>query len=268
MQENYKEILAIVAKWEGGYSNHPDDPGGPTMHGVIQVEYDKWRTKWGKPKQSVKLITPDEEAIIWNDYWQGVKGPKLKSGVDLTCHDYGVNSGLGRNGQFVGRIIGGNTKSHVVTDAEVDSLNKLNSVDVIKKYNDMRLSFLQGLKTFKSFGKGWTARVADVRAKSLVMAAKGDSSVLRQDAKENEQKASEQVSKAVKTATGGITTSGSSVAVGSVSNYDWTPLLVLGGSLLVVTIAVAVIFAMKANQHTTVAEVVNTEADKMDTLNA
>ena len=43
--DNFERCLAITLKWEGGYSNHPDDPGGPTMRGIIQREYDAWRKK-------------------------------------------------------------------------------------------------------------------------------------------------------------------------------------------------------------------------------
>ena len=46
--DNFEHCLAITLKWEGGYSNHPDDPGGPTMRGIIQREYDAWRTRQGR----------------------------------------------------------------------------------------------------------------------------------------------------------------------------------------------------------------------------
>ena len=50
---NFERCLAVTLKWEGGYSNHPDDPGGPTMQGIIQREYDAWRRKQGKRPRPV-----------------------------------------------------------------------------------------------------------------------------------------------------------------------------------------------------------------------
>src|SRR6185503_4511843 len=73
----------------------------------------------------------------------------LPSGVDYTCFDYGVNSGLGRPRKALQRFKG------------------KTGVDLINAINDERMAFLRSLKTFPTFGKGWTARVARVRAHSL-----------------------------------------------------------------------------------------------------
>jgi lysozyme family protein len=40
---------------------------------------------------------------------------------------------------------------------------------LIELYCAKRLEFLQALKTFETFGKGWSRRVAEVKAKALVM---------------------------------------------------------------------------------------------------
>ena len=71
--DNFERCLAITLKWEGGYSNHPDDPGGPTMRGIIQREYDAWRKKLGKSRRSVRQIEESElQAIYRDEYWDAM----------------------------------------------------------------------------------------------------------------------------------------------------------------------------------------------------
>ena len=60
MKSNFERALAVVLRFEGGWSNHPRDPGGATMKGVTQKVYDRWRSKRGEPTQSVRTITEVE----------------------------------------------------------------------------------------------------------------------------------------------------------------------------------------------------------------
>ena len=70
---NFESCLAVTLKWEGNYSNHPDDPGGPTMKGVIQREYDAWRKKQGKGPRPVRQIEDGElNAIYRTQYWDAM----------------------------------------------------------------------------------------------------------------------------------------------------------------------------------------------------
>jgi lysozyme family protein len=81
---NFERCLAITLKWEGGYSNHPDDPGGPTMRGIIQREYDAWRKKHDMRLRPVRQIDEDEvQAIYRNEYWDAMGCDELPAGFDL-----------------------------------------------------------------------------------------------------------------------------------------------------------------------------------------
>ncbi len=60
---------------EGGYVNHPSDPGGPTNKGVTQRVYDSYRKGKGQRPRTVKSITMDEVYEIYDrQYWDAVKG--------------------------------------------------------------------------------------------------------------------------------------------------------------------------------------------------
>ena len=85
---SFERCLAITLKWEGGYSNHPDDPGGPTMRGIIQREYNTWRKKNGKRLRPVHQIDEDElQSIYRNDTgmrWAAKSRPQVSTSAFLT----------------------------------------------------------------------------------------------------------------------------------------------------------------------------------------
>ena len=92
MKENYAQALKQVLKYEGGYVDHPKDPGGPTNKGVTQAVYDSWRKSQNFSTQSVRAIADSEVAAIYkNLYWDRVSGDNLPDGVDFAVFDYAVN---------------------------------------------------------------------------------------------------------------------------------------------------------------------------------
>ena len=170
MKENYKSALAAVLKFEGGYSNHPSDPGGPTMRGVTQATYDGWRKKHGLATQSVRNISDAEiEAIYRRDFWDVIHGDDLPSGLDGAVFDLAVNSGPSRAIKMLQRVLG------VPVDGIIgpQTLAAANANPrACGELCDARLAFMQRLKTWPVFGKGWSARVAGVKKTSLALAAK------------------------------------------------------------------------------------------------
>lgn len=153
--DNFEKCLAITLKWEGGYSNHPDDPGGPTMRGIIQREYDAWRRTRGLPTRPVQQIEERELRTIYKaGYWDAMACDTLPPGMDLAVFDAAVNSGVGRAKRWLATA----TVTHEVADQ-------------IGAFCDARLEFLQGLgRLWRVFGAGWRSRVNGIRAASLTMA--------------------------------------------------------------------------------------------------
>ena len=145
---NFERCLAVTLKWEGGYSNHPDDPGGPTMRGIIQREYDTWRKRQGKKLRPVRQIEESElRGIYRSEYWDAMDCDRLSAGLDLCVFDAAVNSGVGRARAWVAQA------------------------DGIDAFCDLRLSFLQGLgRLWRVFGAGWRRRVAGIRSEAHLMA--------------------------------------------------------------------------------------------------
>lgn len=169
MRENYRSSLQAVLKYEGGYSNHPADPGGPTMKGVTQRVYDAWRKRQGLTPQSVKNISQSElEALYKRDYWDVIRGDDLPAGIDLATFDYAVNSGTNRAVKHLQATL--SLMQTGIMNAEVISAANKNP-KAWAALCDRRLAFLKSLGTWSTFGRGWGDRVADVRRKAAALAA-------------------------------------------------------------------------------------------------
>jgi len=157
MQMNYKESLELVLEHEGGYVDHPKDPGGATNRGVTQKVYNNFRRAHGRSAQSVRYLEEGElQAIYKLQYWDAVKGDLLPSGLDYAMFDFAINSGVVRAVKYLQGIVG------VKQDGIVGAMTLGAIYDVPKTINtlcDWRMSFLRRLPTFLTFGRGWTARV-------------------------------------------------------------------------------------------------------------
>lgn len=164
MKKNQKAALDKVLVHEGGYSNHPRDPGGATMKGVTQRVYDDYRRSENLATRSVQKITPDELLAIYDRrYWDLIKGDDLPSGVDYVVFDGAVNSGPGQSVKWLQRALGVKVDG-LVGPATLAAIEAHPDHDaLIDAICNRRMAFLKALKTWPTFGKGWSRRVADVR---------------------------------------------------------------------------------------------------------
>lgn len=169
----FQACLAHVLRHEGGYVDHPADPGGATNMGITHKTLARWRQVspwWNLPKEAVRTLTHGEAGLIYRaQYWTACRADDLPAGIDLAVFDYAVNSGPDRAIRALQAELG------VAVDGRVGPLTVgaaqgANARSVIEAVCDRRLGFLKALKTFPTFGRGWTSRVAAVRAASLAAA--------------------------------------------------------------------------------------------------
>jgi lysozyme family protein len=167
----YDGALARLLAHEGGYTNHPSDPGGPTNFGITIFDYRKY-LKPGATAADVKAMTLIEAKRIYRaKYWDAQRCDDLPAGVDYAVFDYGVNSGVGRSGKVLRRCLKLADNTSVVSDAVIAAAAKADAKTLVAAICDERLRFLQRLKTWDVFGKGWGRRVAEVKTYSLALAA-------------------------------------------------------------------------------------------------
>lgn len=240
---NLPACLALTLPHEGGWSDHPKDPGGATMKGITLATYRRWKP--GASKQQLRNISNSEVEMIYRDgYWKPVNGDRLPAGVDAATFDYAVNSGVGRASRELQTVVGMNAIDGVIGPATANRVAELDGKTTIQKLCARRLSFMQSLKIWSTFRRGWSRRVADVEARSVKMWLQraGTSAAfiapLMAEAKKADRTADTQKTSAKTTAGGGVTAGGADTVANG--DFNW---LLLGGLAGVVIIA-AVILAV------------------------
>jgi lysozyme family protein len=170
MTDRFEACLAETLKWEGGWSNHPQDPGGATMRGVIQRVYDGYRDGKGIARRTVRAIEDAELREIYRrNYWDLCRAAELPAGVDLAVWDYTVNSGAGQAVKSLQRVLGVGVDGNF-GDVTMAAVQRREPVELIRAYLDERRRFYKALRTFHVFGKGWLRRADGIEAAALAMA--------------------------------------------------------------------------------------------------
>lgn len=173
MERNFEKSLQKVLKHEGGWADHPNDPGGATMKGVTLATYRRYVNPKAS-KSDLREISDAEIATVYRrHYWDAVHANQLPSGLDYAMFDFGVNSGPSRAIKFLQKIVvvPQDGKMGPVTLSAVEEHNKAN---LILNLCVDRLAWLKRLNTWKTFGKGWARRVASVKSDALAMVVKGE----------------------------------------------------------------------------------------------
>ena len=169
MKHNWDEALKHVLKYEGGYVNHPADPGGMTNLGVTKRVWEEWT---GKPatEADMRSLTPAMVGPLYKKrYWDAVRGDDLPSGVDLCVFDCAVNAGVGRASKFLQQAVGVPADG-VIGPKTIAAVTAIPADEVIEKFCNLREAHYKSLSTFATFGKGWMNRLNSVEAESINMA--------------------------------------------------------------------------------------------------
>lgn len=160
---SFEPSLARLLKDEGGYTNHPSDPGGPTNFGITLADARLYWKKDATARDVERMDIGVAKSIYRVRYWDAQQCSKLPPGVDYAVFDYGVNSGVGRSGKVLRRCLGLSDKTWVVTPEVVAKSLTVDPAKLCGMIWSERLAFLRSLKTWPIFGKGWGRRVAGGR---------------------------------------------------------------------------------------------------------
>lgn len=167
--DNFALIMDQIFRHEGGYVDHPRDPGGATNMGITFATLRDYRGK-DITKADVKSLTKTEAHEIYRKrYWEPVSGDELPSGVDLCVMDSAVNSGPSRGARWLQRAVGAKADGKIGT-MTLAACEGIEPATIVNRMCDDRMNFLKGLSTWGTFGRGWTRRVEEVRAMALELA--------------------------------------------------------------------------------------------------
>ena len=170
MTDNFGNCLKHLLVHEGNFVNHPSDPGGMTNLGVTAKVWEEW-VRHSVDEKQMRALTPELVAPLYKrKYWDVCRADELISGLDYCVFDVAVNSGPGRAIKFLQSCVGATPDGGFgsITSALVKKAEKEPKA-LIENYCAKRLEFLQSLKTFEVFGKGWSRRVAEVKEEALKM---------------------------------------------------------------------------------------------------
>ncbi|WP_338664136.1 glycosyl hydrolase 108 family protein [Pararoseomonas sp. SCSIO 73927] len=169
-EDRFDACLDEVLRSEGGFVNHPADPGGATNMGITLRTLSEFRD--GKATEAdVRALTRAEAREIYRArYWNPMRCAELPAGVDLMVFDFGVNAGTARSVRMLQRAVGVSADGSLgpITLAAVRACR---DAELIGRLAEARTAYYRGLGTFPVFGRGWTRRVDAVRRAALGMAA-------------------------------------------------------------------------------------------------
>lgn len=170
MKDNFDSALKAVLHHEGGYVDHPADPGGMTNLGVTKKVWEEWV---GHPvdEKQMRALTPELVGPMYKaKYWDKIRGDDLPTGVDYAVFDAAVNSGPGRAAKWLQGCVGVEQDGGIGPKT-LAAVAKFDPAGLVEDYAKRRLSFLMDLPHWGTFGKGWSRRVAEVQTVASTMTA-------------------------------------------------------------------------------------------------
>lgn len=152
----FDSLIGRILAHEGGYVNHPSDPGGATNFGITE----RVAREWGY-KGDMRALPRDTAVDIYRArYWDRVQGDKLPDEVAFQIVDAAVNHGIGNAIRWMQRAAGV-ADDGIIGPVTLAAVAKADPADLVLLFNAIRLEFYASLTTFSTFGRGWTRRVAD-----------------------------------------------------------------------------------------------------------
>ena len=90
---NFPEAFDLLITHEGGFSSHPDDPGGATMYGVTE----KVARAEGYTGAMRNFSLNDAKTIYRKNYWDACRCDLMPDQLRYPLFDAAVNSGPGQS---------------------------------------------------------------------------------------------------------------------------------------------------------------------------
>ena len=186
---NAHEAMLRTIREEGGYVDHPKDPGGATKYGVTipaarVLGLDKDGDGDVDKHDIIHLTVEDAVSVYRRNYWNRLQADFLPSGVDIVAYDYGINSGTSRPAKAMQKIVGGLKVDGVIGPLSLAAIHDWcdahSGDEMVNAICDERLAFMQRARhrvtqelLWPTFGGGWEKRVARIRKEGLALATNG-----------------------------------------------------------------------------------------------
>jgi len=164
----FDACMPFIFKAEGGYSDNPADPGGPTNFGITLATLRAYEGNPNLTADDVKKLTRAVAREIYRtEYWNRMQCGALPAGLDLEVFDFGVNSGPAESVKTLQRLVGV-TQDGSVGPITLAAVGQFNVGDLIGRFAQARLAFYQSLN-MPEFEQGWATRVAQIQTAATKM---------------------------------------------------------------------------------------------------
>lgn len=157
---DFELALAFVLDQEGGYSNRRDDP--ETNFGITRQVARAYGYRGSMRNIRMELV----RRIYRQGYWDRCRCEDLPyHPLRLVVFDAAVNSGPGQSLKWL-QLELGVTADGVIgpkTLAALTPFDKRGLDNLAMALIERRLAFLRGLSKWRTFGRGWSNRIAALR---------------------------------------------------------------------------------------------------------
>lgn len=153
---NFDQAFERLIAHEGGYVNHPQDPGGETHWGITL----RTARASGYTGRMRDMTRAQAKAIYRDAYWGRARADEYDPAIGFQLFDAAVNHGMGNATRFLQRAVGV-ADDGVIGPMTVAAVRRMSVTDVLARFNAERLEFYTRLTTWPTFGKGWARRVAE-----------------------------------------------------------------------------------------------------------
>ena len=148
---NFDQAFELLIEHEGGYVNHPNDPGGETKFGISKRAY---------PNEDIRGMTLERAKQIYRrDYWDKVRADELPLEVRFDVFDVAVNSGVRTAVRMLQRAAFAEVDG-VLGPRTLLAVKSMSPLVLFARMNGARLAFMADLPTWATFGRGWAKRIA------------------------------------------------------------------------------------------------------------
>jgi lysozyme family protein len=154
---DFETAISKVLHHEGGFSDHPDDPGGKTRYGITEAV----ARRVGYRGDMAELPVDLAKRIYRSEYWDAVRADELPMQVRYVVFDAAVNSGVGQSIKWLQRAAGV-LADGVIGPKTMEAVHLLDGAALKSRILAQRLRMMASLSNWPAFSRGWARRIADL----------------------------------------------------------------------------------------------------------
>jgi lysozyme family protein len=167
LKSTFNRALAHILKFEGGYVDHPLDPGGATNLGITRRTLEQALGRSVSKAEVRALDTRTAGTIYRRQYWDEMACDLMPAGLDLAVFDCAVNQGVGRARRLLQQALGVRADG-IIGPITLAAIKRADPSALLSEFMARRMRAYASLtRLFSTFGLGWSRRLMSVHGEAL-----------------------------------------------------------------------------------------------------